>query len=73
MQQVEQCDAALVIGEDIAATAPRLALSLRQLVRNRSFALAAEQKIAPWQDAAVRGIGQSLRSPSGNWCPATMP
>ncbi|GGO78159.1 NADH-quinone oxidoreductase [Marinobacterium nitratireducens] len=60
---IEQCDAALILGEDIGATAPRVALSLRQLIRNCSFELAAQQKIAPWQDAAVRGLGQWQRSP----------
>ncbi|ANG61290.1 NADH dehydrogenase (quinone) subunit G [Marinobacterium aestuarii] len=63
LRDIEQADAALIIGEDIAATAPRVALSLRQLVRNRSLARAREQKIAPWQDAAVRNLGHGQRSP----------
>ncbi|WP_020682040.1 NADH-quinone oxidoreductase subunit NuoG [Marinobacterium rhizophilum] len=63
LRDIEQADAALIIGEDVAATSPRLALSLRQLVRNRSLARAREQKIAPWQDAAVRNLGQHTRSP----------
>ncbi len=63
LQQIEQADAALIVGEDIAATAPRVALALRQLIRNRSLAQAREQKIAPWQDAAVRNLAQYQRSP----------
>ncbi|NVK43646.1 MAG: NADH-quinone oxidoreductase subunit NuoG [Oceanospirillaceae bacterium] len=70
LKQIEQCDAALILGEDITATAPRVALSLRQLIRNSSFEQAAQQKIAPWQDAAVRGLGQWQRSPLWQLVPA---
>jgi len=63
MTEIEDCDAVIVIGEDITNHAPRLALSLRQTVRNRSQHMANETGIALWHDAAVRELGQDNRSP----------
>jgi NADH-quinone oxidoreductase subunit G len=61
--EVEQADAVLVLGEDVTHTAPRLALALRQSVRNKAQALAEELKIPGWLDAAVREVAQDRRSP----------
>ncbi|MGH8550721.1 MAG: NADH-quinone oxidoreductase subunit NuoG [Methylococcales bacterium] len=63
LTQIEQADAILVLGEDLSNTAPRLALSLRQAVRNAGFEAAAKAGIPAWQDAAVREFAQDLRSP----------
>jgi len=63
LKQIEGSDAALVIGEDVTQTAPRLALSLRQMVRNAGLQLASDMAIEPWQDAPVRNIAQNTRSP----------
>ncbi|HJU15856.1 MAG TPA: NADH-quinone oxidoreductase subunit NuoG, partial [Stellaceae bacterium] len=63
LHRAEQSDAVLVLGEDIAETAPRLSLSLRQAVRQAAFARAAQQKVPLWQDAAVREAGRDLRAP----------
>lgn len=63
LREVEQADAVLVLGEDVANTAPRLALALRQAVRNRAFEHADRLKIARWQDAAVREAAQGEKSP----------
>lgn len=62
-RQIERCDAALVIGEDLTHSAPRLALSLRQSTRQKGLAMAQAARIAPWQDAAVRTLAQDVRSP----------
>jgi len=62
-RDMERADAVLILGEDITQTAPRLALSLRQSVRNRAFDMAAELRLEPWQDAAVRNLAQDARSP----------
>lgn len=61
--EVERADAIFVLGEDLTNTAPRLALALRQAVRQRAFSLADELGIPRWQDAAVRDAAQSTRSP----------
>jgi NADH-quinone oxidoreductase subunit G len=63
LREVEQADAVLILGEDVTHSAPRLALSLRQAVRNAAFELAGTLHIPPWQDAAVRDLGKQHRSP----------
>ncbi|MGX2038957.1 NADH-quinone oxidoreductase subunit NuoG [Methylocaldum sp. MU1018] len=63
LREIERADAVLVVGEDATNTAPRLALALRQAVRNRAFERADELKIAHWQDAAVREAAQDEKSP----------
>ncbi|MFV0278831.1 MAG: NADH-quinone oxidoreductase subunit NuoG [Parahaliea sp.] len=60
---IERADAVLVLGEDLTNTAPRIALALRQSVRNRGFALAAGIGLLDWQDAAIRNLAQDQRSP----------
>ncbi|MEH6582699.1 MAG: NADH-quinone oxidoreductase subunit NuoG [Halioglobus sp.] len=63
LQTIESADAVIVLGEDITNTAPRIALALRQSVRNKAYALAAELRLEPWQDAAVRNLAQDQLSP----------
>jgi len=63
MREVESSDAVLVLGEDVTNTAPRLALALRQSVRNLAKKMAREMRIAHWQDEAVRVLAQDRLSP----------
>jgi NADH-quinone oxidoreductase subunit G len=63
LKDTEQADAVLLLGEDVSSTAPRLALSLRQAVRQRSLEIADKLKIPRWQDAGVRDAAQLQRSP----------
>ena len=63
LREVESADAVLVVGEDVTHTAPRLALALRQAVRNRAYGMAAELKLETWQDAAIRNLAQDQLSP----------
>lgn len=63
MMEVESYDAILVIGEDITNHAPRLALSVRQALRNRGQRMADETGISSWHDAAVRELTQHDLSP----------
>jgi NADH-quinone oxidoreductase subunit G len=58
---VERADAALVLGEDVACTAPRIALALRQSVRNAPMAIADRLQIPRWNDAATRNAIQDAR------------
>ena len=60
---VERADAVLILGEDITATAARVALAVRQAVRGVAFDMAREAGIPEWQDAGVRGHGQAAQSP----------
>jgi NADH-quinone oxidoreductase subunit G len=63
LRETEQADAVLILGEDVTHSAPRLALSLRQAVRNASFDLARTMHIPLWQDAAIRQLRGPVRSP----------
>ena len=60
---IEQSDAVLLVGEDVTQTAPRLALSIRQMTKNAGIAKAAKMGIKHWQDEAVRNISQDEKSP----------
>lgn len=63
LREIEQADAILVLGEDITNSAPRMALSLRQSVRNMAKQMAAQMHIPQWQDEAVRNLAQDTLSP----------
>ncbi len=63
IREIEQADAIVIVGEDVTNTAPRIALALRQAVRNRALELADNSNIPRWQDAAVRELAQHERSP----------
>ena len=63
LRDIESKDAVLVLGEDVTQTAPRIALALRQSVKNKANKLAAERKTAEWQTLAVQNIAQRDRSP----------
>ena len=63
VREIEQADAVLIIGEDVTNIAPRIALALRQSVRNKAKELADGCHIPRWQDAAVRELAQHDLSP----------
>lgn len=60
---IAAADAMLVIGEDVASTAPRIALAMRQAARNRQRAIAAGLGIPAWLDQPVRTAALDARSP----------
>jgi NADH-quinone oxidoreductase subunit G len=61
LNDVQSCDAVLVLGEDVTNTAPILALALRQAARNTSIETAQRQHIPAWDDAAVRNATQGMK------------
>ncbi len=63
IKTIESADAILILGEDVTNTAPRIALALRQSVRNKAYELAAQLRLETWQDAAIRNLAQEQRSP----------
>ena len=63
LRHTERADAVLVLGEDVTWTAPILALSLRQAVRNAGFERAADEQVPAWNDAMVRELSRHERSP----------
>ncbi|MDO8330157.1 MAG: NADH-quinone oxidoreductase subunit NuoG [Fluviicoccus sp.] len=63
LRDIEGKDGVLVLGEDVTQTAPRIALALRQSVKNKAVKMAADRKTAVWQDLAVKNIAQHELSP----------
>ncbi len=63
LHDVERSDAVLILGEDVASTAPMLALALRQSVRCQPMAIATKLRIPEWDDGAVRTALQDAKGP----------
>jgi len=63
LPEIEAADLVIILGEDVTQTAPRIALALRQSVRNKGLQMAANIGVQYWQDTAVRNISQNERSP----------
>jgi NADH-quinone oxidoreductase subunit G len=60
---VERSDAVLILGEDVPNTAPRMALSVRQAVRQQPLEYAEKLKIPLWLDQGVRNALQDRKGP----------
>jgi NADH-quinone oxidoreductase subunit G len=58
LKDVSRADAVLVLGEDVADTAPILALTLRQLVHRKAAKVAERVKLHRWNDAGIREVVQ---------------
>lgn len=63
LRDIERYDAVIVLGEDVTQTGARIALAIRQALKGKAKEMAAAQKVADWQIAAVQNIGQHARHP----------
>ena len=63
LREVELSDAVLILGEDVANVAPRMALSLRQSVRQQPMQSSDKIHIPRWDDHAVREALQDAKGP----------
>ncbi len=63
LREIEESDAVLMLGEDLTNSAPRMALSVRQSVRQKTLAGAERLRIPRWMDHAVREFAQSDHGP----------
>lgn len=63
IQDIERADAALYLGDDPMQTAPRLALALRQSVREHPMEQLEQLNIPRWNDAAARTALQGQTGP----------
>lgn len=63
LRDVELSDAVFILGEDVTNTAPRMALSLRQSIRQKPLETATNLKIPIWNDHAVREALQDAKGP----------
>lgn len=63
VKDIEASDAVLILGEDVTNTAARLALALRQSVKNLGKEMARTLKLPAWHDAAIRQLAMDRMSP----------
>jgi len=63
IQDIEQADAVLILGEDVLNTAPRLALALLQSIRQQPMHVSDALDIPRWNDAAVREAIHDRKGP----------
>lgn len=64
LREIEASDAILILGEDLINTAPRMALALRQAVKQSpGEAASASMHVPLWQDAAIRQAIQKEKAP----------
>ncbi len=63
LREIELSDAVLILGEDVTNVAPRMALALRQSVRQQPMEIARKLRIPLWMDAGVREAMQNLKGP----------
>lgn len=63
LKEVELSESVFVLGEDVTQTAPMLALSIRQAIKNLVKPKADKAGIPQWNDAPVREIIQSAHGP----------
>ena len=63
LREVESADAVFILGEDVTNVAPRMALSLRQSVRQQPMQIAERLHIPLWMDHGVREAVQDERGP----------
>ncbi|WP_075181313.1 NADH-quinone oxidoreductase subunit NuoG [Pantoea sp. 1.19] len=63
LREMESYDAVLVLGEDLTQVGARIALAVRQAVKGKARDMAAAQKVADWQIAAIMNIGQHAKHP----------
>ncbi len=57
LHEVARCDAVFILGEDVANTAPIMALALRQSVRQKQYAFTDKLDVPRWNDGGVRQAG----------------
>jgi NADH-quinone oxidoreductase subunit G len=63
LDEIEHCDAVLVLGEDVTNVLPVMALRLRHSVRQQPIQRAKDLKIPLWLDHAVRELLQDQKGP----------
>jgi NADH-quinone oxidoreductase subunit G len=63
LREIEESDAVFILGEDVTNVAPRMALSVRQAIRQQAMEIAQGLKIPLWLDHGVRDALQDARGP----------
>ena len=63
IKAIDEADAVFVLGEDVLATAPRVALALRQAARGKALDMTREKKVPEWQAESTADIAQHEINP----------
>ena len=63
LHEIEECDAVFILGEDLTSVAPRMALSLRQSIRQQPMEIARRSNVPSWMDHGVRDALQDSKGP----------
>jgi NADH-quinone oxidoreductase subunit G len=63
LREIEKSEAVIILGEDILKTAPRIALSVRQAVKNKPMAIATQLNIQSWNAASVKTAVGKAKGP----------
>ena len=63
LREIEECDAVFILGEDLTSVAPRMALSVRQSVRQQPMDIARRANVPLWNDHGVRDALQDAKGP----------
>jgi len=63
LRDIDAADAVLVLGEDVLATVPRVALAIRQAARGRALDMTRDKKVPEWQAASAADIAQRQLNP----------
>lgn len=63
VREIENYDAVLILGEDVTQTGARIALSVRQAIKSKSYAIALSKGIFSWQSESVSNIAQDIKYP----------
>jgi NADH-quinone oxidoreductase subunit G len=63
LREIEECDAVFILGEDLTNVAPRMALSVRQSVRQQPMEAVKKLKVPLWLDHGVRDAMQDAKGP----------
>ncbi len=63
LREIGECDAVFILGEDLTNVAPRMALSLRQSVRQQPMEIARRANVPLWMDHGVRDALQDSKGP----------
>jgi NADH-quinone oxidoreductase subunit G len=61
LREIEESDAVFILGEDLTNVAPRMALSVRQSVRQQPMEVAKKLNIPLWMDHGVRDAMQDAK------------
>ncbi len=63
LREIEECDAVFILGEDLTNVAPRMALAIRQSVRQQPMEVARKLNIPLWMDYGVHDAMQGAKGP----------